>query len=182
MSMGIQICGLNGSGKSTLGRALAEAISFHFIDNEQLYFSRKDEKDVYTNAKSREDVERLLLEEVEAHSDFVFAAVKGDYGKEVVEKYRYVILVEVPQEIRSQRVRNRSFQKFGDRMLPGGDLYEQEEAFFRMAEARKEEYVEKWIRTLDCPVIRVDGTKSVQENVDFIMREIGRIGFHSLRY
>ena len=33
MGIGIQICGLNGCGKSTLGRALAEKIGFHFIDN-----------------------------------------------------------------------------------------------------------------------------------------------------
>ena len=29
-----------------------------------------------------------------------------------------------------QRVKKRSFQKFGNRMLPGGDLHEQEEKFF----------------------------------------------------
>ena len=33
MGIGIQICGLNGCGESTLGRALAEKIGFHFIDN-----------------------------------------------------------------------------------------------------------------------------------------------------
>ena len=40
MATGIQICGPNGSGKSTLGKALAEALRFHFIDNEDLFFAR----------------------------------------------------------------------------------------------------------------------------------------------
>ena len=37
-----------------------------------------------------------------------------------------------------QRVKNRSFQKFGNRMLPGGDLYEQEEEFFEFVKSRLE--------------------------------------------
>ena len=113
MGIGIQICGLNGCGKSTLGKALAEKIGFHFIDNENLYFSRTNTDEPYTNAKSRIEVERLLMEEVSRHPDFVFSAVKGDYGKDIVPMYNYVVVIEVPRKIRSQRVRNRSFQKFG---------------------------------------------------------------------
>ena len=83
MGKGIQICGLNGSGKSTLGRALAKEIGFHFIDNENLFFSRTEIDEPYRNPKSREEVERLLMDEVHEHGDFIFAAVKGDYGKEI---------------------------------------------------------------------------------------------------
>ncbi len=78
MGIGIQICGLNGSGKSTLGRALAEKIGFYFIDDENLYFSRSNPNEPYTNPKPRHEVEQLLMNEVKNHPDFVFAAVKGD--------------------------------------------------------------------------------------------------------
>lgn len=172
MGIGIQICGLNGCGKSTLGRALAEEIGFHFIDNENLYFARSQANEPYTNPKSEAEVERLLMNEVIEHSNFVFAAVRGNYGKEIIPMYDYVVVIEVPKEIRSQRVRNRSFQKFGNRMLKGGDLYQQEEAFFRMAEARSEDYVEKWLKLVDCPILRVDGTKPIEENVQSIIREM----------
>jgi len=175
MGTGIQICGLNGCGKSTLGRALAEALGYHFIDNENLYFQRDDEGAAYANPRSRKEVEACLLQEVSEHPDFVFAAVRGDYGERIIPMYDYVITVEVPGEIRSQRIRNRSFQKFGSRMLPGGDLYSQEESFFRMAESRQESYVVSWLETLTCPIIRVDGAKPVCENVlriiDFIDRK-----------
>ena len=40
MGTGIIVCGLNGSGKSTLGNKLAENLEFHFIDNEELFFSK----------------------------------------------------------------------------------------------------------------------------------------------
>ena len=169
MGIGIQICGLNGCGKSTLGRALAERIGFHFIDNENLNFSRTNTDEPYMNPKSRTDVERLLMDEVSKHPDFVFSAVKGDYGKDIIPMYNYVVVIEVPKEIRSQRVRDRSFQKFGNRMLMGGDLYDQEERFFQMVASRKDEYVDNWLQTVKCPIIRVDGTKPIDENVEHII-------------
>ncbi|MBQ3527416.1 MAG: AAA family ATPase [Clostridia bacterium] len=172
MGIGIQICGLNGSGKSTLGRALAEKIGFYFIDDENLYFSSSNPNEPYTNPKPRHEVEQLLMNEVKNHPDFVFAAVKGDYEKDIISMYDYVIMLEVPQSVRSQRVRNRSFKKFGSRMLLGGDLYNQEEAFFQMVESRQGSYVENWLQTVKCPIIRVDGTKPIDENVEYIINSI----------
>ncbi|MBP3427904.1 MAG: AAA family ATPase [Clostridia bacterium] len=177
MGTGIQICGLNGCGKSTLGKALAERMGFHFIDNEHLYFSRAHADEPYANPRSRAEVERLLMEEVRRHPDFVFSAVKGDYGEEIIPLYSYVVVMEVPKDIRSQRVRNRSFQKFGSRMLAGGDLHSQEEAFFQLTESRRDDDIERWLQKVNCPVIRVDGTKPIEDNVDSILRAIG--GYHA---
>ena len=174
MGTGIQICGLNGCGKSTLGKALADRLGFHFIDNEHLYFSRSGSDEPYANPKSRAEVERLLMDEVSKYPDFVFSAVKGDYGKEIVPMYNYVIVIDVPKEIRIQRVRNRSFQKFGDRMLAGGDLHGPEEAFFQVVESRRDDYVENLLSNVNCPVIRVDGTKPIADNVEHIVQIIVR--------
>lgn len=172
MGTGIMVCGLNGCGKSTLGRALAKELDFNFIDNECLFFSRKSETEPYINPKSRDEAIKLLMDEVHKHSDFVFAAVKGDYGKEILPLYDYIIEINVPKDIRLQRVRDRSYQKFGNRMLVGGDLYESEERFFNFVESRPDNYVEKWVRTLNCPVIKVDGTKSIEYNIAFILKQI----------
>lgn len=57
-------------------------------------------------------------------------------------------------------------------MQRGGDLYEQEEQSFRAVEAVAEDAVEKWARSLSCPVIRIDGTKPTAENVDLIIRQL----------
>lgn len=172
MGTGIIVCGLNGSGKSTLGKKLAENLGFHFIDNEELFFPKTDPQYIYANARSCKEVEKLLLDEVRAHENFVFAAVKGDYGEKILPFFRYAVLIDVPKDIRIQRVRNRSFQKFGNRMLIGGDLYEQEEKFFEFVKSRSENTVEEWIQSLKCPVIRIDGTKPTEENVDFIIGQL----------
>lgn len=172
MGTGILICGLNGAGKSTLGRALAEKLGFHFIDNEDLYFPKTDPAYPYAVQRTHEEVEKLLLHEIKEHERFVFTSVKGDYGAEVVSCFRYAVLMEVPRDIRLQRVRDRSFRKFGDRILPGGDLHEQEKRFFDFAASRAENTVEEWAGRLRCPMIRVDGTNSVEENIVHILAHI----------
>ncbi len=172
MGTGIIICGLNGAGKSTLGKALAEKLHFHFIDNEDLYFPKTDPNYPYASQRTREEVEKLLFSEIKAHENFVFTSVKGDYGEANCPFFQYVVLVEVPRDIRLQRVKSRSFQKFGNRMLPGGDLYEQEQWFFDFVKARAENTVEEWVQCLNCPIIRIDGTKPIEENINLIMKQI----------
>ncbi len=81
-------------------------------------------------------------------------------------------MIDVPRDIRIERVRNRSFQKFGNRMLFGGDLYEQEERFFDFVKSRAENTVEQWIQSLECPIIRIDGTKPIDENINFVIEQI----------
>ena len=151
--MGIILCGLNGTGKSTLGKALAEKLHFHFIDIENLYFPKTDPNYIYASPRTREDVKRLLLHEMTTHENFILAAVKGDYGEDIYSFFRCVILI-------------------GNRMLAGGDLHEQEEKFFRLVESRDENTVEEWIKSLECPVIQIDGTKPIDENTNFIIELI----------
>ena len=173
--MGVIICGMNGSGKSTLGRALAEALGWRFIDNEDLYFPKADPEHPFAVERTQDEVERLLLEEVRRDDRFVFAAVRGNYGTAVLPYYRAAVLVEVPREVRLERVKARSYGKFGRRMQPGGDLYESEKRFYDIVAARPEDYATRWLEGLDVPVLTVDGTKPVGENVSVIsawLREV----------
>lgn len=170
--MGIIICGLNGTGKSTLGKALAEKLHYYFIDIENLYFPKTDPDYMYASPRTREEVGKLLLHEMKTHENFILASVKGDYGEAAYPFFQYIILLDAPKEIRLQRVKKRSFQKFGNRMLLGGDLYEQEEKFFDFVKAREETSVEEWVRSLKCPVIRVDGTRPIDENINLIVERI----------
>lgn len=172
MGMGILMCGLNGAGKSTLGKAVAKKLNFYFLDSEELYFAKADNGFVYASPRSHEEAMEHLFSEIRAHENFVLASVKGDYGEAIYPFFQYAVLIDVPKDIRIQRVKNRSFQKFGKSMLRGGNLYQREKLFLEFVQSRAEDAVEKWVRSLACPVIRVDGTKPVEENINFIVAQI----------
>ncbi len=167
--MGILVCGLNGSGKSTLGKMLADRIGYTFIDNEDLFFPKTDPAYLFSAPNSREEAIRLLEEKISGNSRFVLAAVKGDYGGKLIAALDHIVLVDTPKQVRSRRVRERSFSRFGERILPGGDLYEKETAWFSLTDSRPEDYTEKWLETVDCPVLRVDGTLPPEENAAYLV-------------
>ncbi|MBO4837720.1 MAG: AAA family ATPase [Clostridia bacterium] len=167
--MGILICGLNGAGKSTTGRILADRMGYAFIDNEDLYFSKTDPSYEYSHPRSKEEAIQLLEEKIKDNHRFVFSAVKGDYGDRLTNALDCIVLIDVPKEVRSRRVRERSYQKFGERILPGGDLFEKEQNWFTAADNRPDDYVLEWLETIECPVIRIDGTLPVEDNVDYLI-------------
>lgn len=167
--MGLLVCGGNGSGKSTLGRALAEALHVCFLDSEALYFPEGQDDNPF--AAPRTEAEFLAVLEAETREpDFVFASVKGNCGPEIRKRFSLAVWIDVPREIRLSRVRERSFRRFGARMLPGGDLYETEERFFARVAARSDEEMRAWVERLACPVLRVDGTRPVQDLVQETLR------------
>ena len=170
--MGILLCGLNGAGKSTIGRILAERMSWQFIDNEDLYFPKEDASYLFSNPRSKEEVIHLLEEKIEEDDRFVFAAVKGDYGEKLLTKLDYVVLIEVPKETRMERVKMRSARKFGDRIQEQGDLADTENAWFSVVNSRPENFVTEWLESVPCPVICIDGTAPVEENVDYLLRKL----------
>ncbi len=172
MGIGIVVCGLNGVGKTTLGKALAETLKFYFIDSEDLYFTNTKTQYSYSLKNTREQAEKILMNKIDAHKNFILASVKGNYGEEVYPYFNYAVLIDVPKDIRLNRVRERSFERFGERILPDGDMYEQEKKFFDFVKSRAESTVEEWLNSLKCPVIRVDGTKPIDENVNFIIEMI----------
>lgn len=179
MNRRIIICGGNGSGKSTLGKALADALGIRFMDNEDYYFPKSGLDYKYEYALTKEELIPTLLKDMEQTEEWVFASVKGDYGKQIESLFTHAVLLEVPKEIRMRRVWNRSLNKFGDKMLPGGELYERELRFYDMVKNRPDDYALKWVSKLTCPIIRADGTRPMEENVKLLTAALAKPGCYS---
>ena len=170
----VLVCGLNGAGKSTLGRALAERLGVPFLDSEDLFFPKNDPENPWNSPRTPQEVQKLLLWELSRSPDLVFAAVRCDFGPGGLTRFRWAVLVEAPRQLRLERVRERSYRRFGERMRPGGALHQGEEAFFRMVEERPETLVEEWLRATGLPVLRADGTRPPAENAVWLAGQMER--------
>lgn len=170
MKYGIAIVGANGSGKTTMGKKLADLLGYKHMDIEDYYFKKSEIP--YTNPRTREEVQKLMQADVKKNDKFIISAVNCDLGEYINSLYNYVIYIQAPLDIRLERVRKRSFDKFGNRILVGGDMYKQEQKFFDSVVSRTMKKTDRWVKKLKCPVIYIDGTKPIEENCKLIIEKI----------
>lgn len=166
---GIIIFGANGSGKTTLGRELARILNYKHMDIEDYYFHKSDVP--YSNPRTREECINLILADIEKYRLFVISAVDGDFGDEITSMYDLAIFLNAPSEIRLERVKHRAYEQYGERVCIGGDMYEQELEFYDFVASRSLTPMEQWKKTLACPIVRVDGTKPIEELIRYILRK-----------
>ena len=170
---GVLIMGLNGCGKSTLGRALAERLGYRFFDAEDFYFPAGQDNP-YAVSRTREEALALLREATARHPRFVYASVSGPRDKAVEARCALAVVLSAPRDVRLQRIDGREAARFGDRVRPGGDMYEQQAAFRAFVAGRSEKDVEEHVARLSCPVLRLDATRPIGENVETIAEKMNK--------
>ena len=153
---GIMVFGANGSGKTTLGRELAHILNFKRMDAEDYYFEKSEVP--YSVVRPREYVLELMLADIKKYRSFVLSGVTGDYGNEIPSFYELAVYITAPLELRMERIKKRAYEQYGERVLKGGDMYEQEQKFFDFVASRPLIKIDQWAETLTCPIIHVDGT------------------------
>jgi uridine kinase len=159
---GIIVFGANGSGKTTLARELARILQFKHMDIEDYYFLESEIP--YTNSRSRDEAVNLMIDDIDKYGSFVISAVNGDFGEKIAEMYKLAVYITVPLETRLERIKQREYIRFGDRVRKGGDMYEQQLEFHDFVATRSLSGIDRWAETLSCPVIHVDGTTDWRVN------------------
>ena len=163
MPGGILVFGANGSGKTTLGRELARILNFKHMDHESYAF--KESEIPYTSPRSHEECIELMLVDIKKHPGFVISAVTGDFGNEILSFYDLAVFLSAPIELRMNRIKQRDYERYGERICEGGDMYEQRLKFADFAATRPLSKIEQWATSLSCPVLRLDGSDEIDKNV-----------------
>ena len=76
---------------------------------------------------------------------FVLSAVDGDFGEEITQMYKLAVFLSAPVEIRMQRTKRRAYEQYGERVMPGGDMYEQQQRFMDFARERSLSHINTWL-------------------------------------
>lgn len=184
---GIAFFGLNGGGKSTLAHALARRIGCYEMDMEDYYFpeQRQSRRRALENGdridaenpgglpfsapRSREEVQAALIRDAQAHPDFVLSGVTPNWDDRLLARIDIAFWVQTPLAERLKRIQAREEKRFGARVREGGDMFSQQQAILKMVEGRDLQSVSEWAEKLGCPVIDVDGTLPVAENLERMM-------------
>jgi len=81
------------------------------------------------------------------------------------------VFVDTPTDVRVERLQKREYERFGKRIRTGGDMYDNHREFIEWAKTydtagadqRSRALHEEWFKRLSCQLLRVDGTKSIEE-------------------
>ena len=82
------------------------------------------------------------------------------------------VFVTAPEDIRIARLEKRERERWGKRICEGADMFDNHRKFIEWAKTydtdnpdRSLQLHERWIKTLPCPVLRIDGALSITENI-----------------
>lgn len=188
MIHGIAIMGLNGCGKSTLAHAIGKKLHFYEMDVEDYYFPEQkyarqailehqhDVKCEYKGAlpysvpRSKIEVQEMIRDDIEKHPQFIISGVTMNWEENILSAIDVVFILEVPTNERVKRVQQREEIRFGSRVMLGGDMYEQQREFRDIIANKSSQSVEESANKIQCRKVKLDGTKSIDENVSVVLR------------
>jgi len=166
----IHIFGASGSGTTTLGRRISDELGYFHMDSDDYFWMPTDPK--FTVKRPREDRIRLMEADIEKHESVVISGSLVDWGDMLIPRFTLAVRISMDRELRLERLRNREKERFGDRIEPGGDMYEQHIEFIRWAgtydtggvDMRSRAKHDEWQKLLTCGILHLDGADSVECN------------------
>ena len=158
----IYVTGAAGSGVTTLGRALSAALGVVHVDCDDFYWLPTDPP--YTS--KRPAVERVpLIRAALGEAGWVLTGSFDGWGDPLIETVDLIVFLSTPHAVRMARLAARERQRFGDRILPGGDMHGINRSFMDWAtgyenpafNGRNRARHEAWLSVQVAPVLRLEG-------------------------
>jgi adenylate kinase family enzyme len=166
----IHILGASGSGTTTLGRALAERLDCSHFDTNDYFWLPTDPP--FTEKRETTLRQQLLMDDLTAHDSWVLSGSLCGWGDIAIPLFELVVYLQLPTDIRMARLRNREHERYGERILPGGDLHKKSQEFLDWAASYDDGDVNmRRLSTLPCPVVYREGEYTIEEHVEVLMGE-----------
>ena len=166
----IHIYGASGSGTSTLGKKICEELGYRFMDTDDYFWLPTNPK--YTTKRSIEERVFLMRKDIEESENVVISGSLTGWGDELIPLFTLAIRLEADTSIRMERIKKRENEKFGDRILPNGDMYQQHLDFLEWAKKydtgstnmRSKAKHDAWQKLLQCKILTLNGADDLQKN------------------
>lgn len=175
MATGIMIMGSSGAGKTTLGNLVAGKLGYTFVDIDE-YIWRKDTEIPFSAMYSRAEKICRLQEAISKCEHFVMAGSMDSFHEYFDPYFELVVHLHTDAKTRVKRVHERELGWFGERVLEGGDMYEEHQKMLNGIAGYDHgiggctlQQHENWIKALKCKVIQLDGSEPLEKNLNIII-------------
>lgn len=174
----IHVFGASGSGTTTLSRALSERLAVDHFDADEYFWAPTEPP--FTQKHPPEKRVELLAADLDRADGWVLSGSMCGWGDVFVRRFTLAVYLRIPGDIRMQRLARRETERYGARIEPGGDMYEQSREFLAWArryesagfEQRSRVLHDWWIGNLSCPVMRVEYDAPTDAWADAVMARL----------
>lgn len=178
----INIFGSSGSGSTTLAKNICKQYNYKFIDVDNYLWKKTDPP--FTERYTNEEACSLIKSVLKNGDNAVISGSLIGIADELKQDIDLFIYINLDKEIRIKRIQEREERRFGKRILPGGDLYEQHLSFLQWVSdyennpetqrSRRQHLL--WLEDVVVPVLKVTDELSLEELMalvkPFIRREL----------
>jgi adenylate kinase family enzyme len=177
--MRIHIFGASGPGTTTLGAALAEALGCSHFDSDDYFWVPSDPP--YVTQREIGERRRLLGSDIEGVESWVISGSMRKWGQFTVPLFNLAVFLYVPNPVRMERLKARETRRYGAEIEDSNHpQFKAQKAFFEWAaaydtaglEMRSLASHEAWMKKLPCPLLRIEGEMSVEENLKCVLERI----------
>jgi len=179
--MMINIFGSSGSGTTTLAKEISDAYDYHHIDVDDLMWEQTDPP--FTKRRDNNTIKMLIKKEIAQHDDVIISGALVNIFDELKNDVDLFIYMNLDIETRIKRINKRELKRFGDRILPGGDLYEKHQEFLEWVSdyEHNPEYLRSrrqhlsWLEDVDKPVLTITDEMDISELLKIVSSYLKKI-------
>ena len=177
MKKRIHIFGSGGSGTTTIAKNVCKQINYKHFDSDSYLWLPTEEP--FTVTRPKEEYIRLMGDDLNNNEQWILSGhVSFGFGDVYLPLYDLIVFVYVPMDIRKERLEKREYERYGEKILPGGDRYENYNKFIdyclsydTASGGRSLQNHEKWLKSVSCPVLRIINN-SFEDSVNEVLEAI----------
>lgn len=174
MPRGIIIFGPPGAGKTTLGQLTASRLGFPYFDIDDYIWKKTAVP--FTEMYTRAEKSSRLMADISKHAHFVMAGSMDSFHADFDPLFDLAVYLTADPEVRKARVHRRELEVFGDRILEGGDMYEEHRRFIdECGDYPNKQIHLSWILGMECKVLQLNGADDPDKNAELIASEYLKI-------
>ncbi len=170
----IHIFGASGSGTSTLGRYICAQAGYTFIDTDDYFWLPTDPP--FTTKRDIEERINLMRRDIDRAENAVISGSLTGWGDVFMESFTLAVRLHTDTALRISRIKAREYERFGDRILEGGDMYEANLDFVQWASEYDDGDInmrsrlchDEWQKNLRCKVLSLSGSDTLESNWEII--------------
>lgn len=176
----INIFGSSGSGSTTLAKQVCTDFGYKFIDVDDYLWKKTDPP--FTERYTNEQACHLIKSALADGSDAVISGSLVGIADELKPQIDLFVYMNLDKDIRIRRISDRETKRFGKRVHPGGDLFDQHQSFLQWVSdyennpetqrSRRQHLL--WLEDVKKPVLRITDEMSIEELIALVKPFIRR--------